>query len=319
MRGAGIPRLIVVALAAVLAACSGPTGSTAPTASAPPAAPSPSPIAAAPTEQPSTGPSLTPVPTSVAEPSPTASTYVSFAEFPYVDHFVMRVAVDDLNVRRKPDKSGISEGKAEKGELFMIYDWPISADGYTWYYGYEQLQNKNTVPSLPQPYNDGYDEVLGGWMAAGTEDTPFLVPVGPRCPAVRDLRNISAMLGSERVACFGTDALTFEGTFGCGGCGGEAPGTFEPAWLASPLEFFGLSNDVIEGPPLSLHFAPEGPAVPAEEAVIRVHGHFADSRSSTCRITNLADDGTLTLLIANKAAEAWCRTKFVVDSYEVIG
>jgi hypothetical protein len=314
---------MVVALAAVLAACSGPTGSTAPSGPLEPSVPvaSASPVGALPTVV----PSIEPTPTAVPEPTEPGIQFDGRDEFSFVTRFVMRVAVDDLNARREPDKSSASNGKAKKGQLFMFYDWPVTADGYTWYYGFQQLENDDVVPNLPKSYNEGYDEILGGWMAAGTEDTPFLVPVGPRCPTTRDLRNVSAMLASERVACFGSDSLTLEGEFGCGDCGGEAPGTFEPAWLASPLEFYGLSviglgpDPDFDSGPLSLHFAPDGPAVPADGVIIRVNGHFSDARASTCRITVLASDGSLTRKIANSAAEQWCSSKFVVDSYEVIG
>jgi len=156
-------------------------------------------------------------------------------------------------------------------------------------------------------------------MATGTEDTPFLIPVGARCPAVRDLLNVGNMLGSEQVACLGSESLTLEGVYGCEGCGGAVAGTFEPEWLASPLESGFLSTSLVDpAAALSLHFAPAGPEPPAQRTRIRVRGHFSDDRSTTCRISELGE-GDAPVPVSNAAAEQWCRTKFVVESYEVIG
>jgi hypothetical protein len=316
---------LTVALALVAAACGGPAtpGTSAepsPTTAA--IVPTTPPISAGSSAEPSIEPSIPlPTPTPTTGPTLPAGSYAHFREFRYVDTFVMRVAVNDLNVRRKPATSGISEGKARKGDLFMFYDWPITANGYTWYFGYVQLTDTpGVIPSLPAPYNTGYDEVLAGWMATGTEDTPFLVPVGPRCPDVRDLLNVGNMLGSERVACFGADSLTLEGIYGCEGCGGAVAGTFEPGWLASPLDVGFLSTSLVDpAAALSLHFAPAGPPLPAQGARLRARGHFADARSPTCRITEFGEGDEPGGPIANAAAEQWCRSKFVVESYEVIG
>lgn len=323
MRGSGIHRLLIVSLAAIIGACGGPATSNAPSPSpAAPSSPSASPVAALPTLEPSIEASPT------VDPSPTKPPEVEFNgddEFAFVNRFVMRVVVSDLNVREKPSTSAKSRGKAPKGGLFMFYDWPIEANGYTWYMGFTLLTSvPNVLPDLPTPIETGYDEVLGGWLATGTEDTPYLVPLAPRCPTTRDLLNVVGMTVFERVSCFGSDSLTLEGTYGCGGCGGEAPGIFEPSWLASPLEFYGLRvpdlgpDPAFEAGPLSIHFPPGASTLPAEGARIRVIGHFSDDRSTTCRLTVLASDGSLTRKIANSAAEQWCRGKFVVDSFAII-
>ena len=305
-------------LAFVVAACGGPTASISPS-SPPIAAVSPSASAGLPSA--ATTPVVTPsaAPTATTQPNPTPSEYLGAPEFPYVDQFVMRVAVSDLNVRRKPSKGGVSDGTAPQGGLFMVLDWPIEADGYTWYWGFTLMTSKpGVLPDLPTAIETGYDGVLSGWMATGTVDTPFLVPVGPRCPDVRDVANVAGMLASERVSCFGSTTIELEGTYSGDGCGGVAPGTFEPGWLAFPLECGRLETST-GGGPVYLHFAPDAPALPAEGSHLVVRGHFSDERSATCRITVLSDDGQSSVPIANVAAEQWCRGKFVVESYEVIG
>lgn len=42
-------------------------------------------------------------------------------------------------------------------------------------------------------------------------------------------------------------------------------------------------------------------------------------RSSTCRATELGASGEVDVTIANEATEQWCRAKYVVESYDVIG
>jgi hypothetical protein len=320
MRGSGIQRLLVVGFAVVLVACGGPGASNAPTASpalGPSAPPATTAATAAPTALP---PSPTPVATETPDPGATASTHQTFPEFGWVNRFVSRVVVSDLNVRRMPSKGAISDGKAPKDGLFMMYDWPIRADGYTWYYGFTLLTAKpGVVPDLPTPIETGYDDVLGGWMATGTEASPFLVPLAPRCPTTRDLLNVAAMLNSELVSCFGSASIELEGTFGCGGCGGVVEGSFEPGWLAARPEFDRLAVDDEGALLFALHFPPDGPAKPAPGSIIRVRGHFSDARATTCRVTEVGPDGEPSAVIANAAAAQWCRSRFVVDSYEVIG
>jgi hypothetical protein len=309
---------VVLVLAVALAACSGPVATGTPPASVVPASAPPS------GQVPTIGPSPLSSPTEVPSPSigqtPEPVVDREYPELAYANRFVMRVAVSDLNVREKPSTSARSNGKAPKGGLFMVSDWPIQANGYTWYFGFTLLTpTPGVLPDLPTYIDTGYDEVLAGWMATGTEDTPFLLPLAPRCPSSPDLASVAAMFDSERIICFGAEPVTLEGTYGCEGCGGATAGTYEPEWLASPLEFGFLSTAPADGVALPLHFGPGGPGAPAQGSRVRVRGHFSDERAATCRITEMGSDGTLSVAIANEAAAQWCRGKFVVDNVEVIG
>src|SRR5262245_35668152 len=105
MRGSGRARLVALGttLVLVVAACGGPATSVEPSASA--AAPTASSAPTEPSEtlQPSIPvPSSTPEPTPTTEPTIDASTYFYPRELEFANGFVMRVAVSDLNVRRKP-------------------------------------------------------------------------------------------------------------------------------------------------------------------------------------------------------------------------
>ena len=142
MRGSRTQRLLAVALVMVFAGCCGPAESSSPTPTgSPPPAATAAPESEAPTSSPSSIPSSSAIPSPTLEPIPTASTYVRYPELAYVNKFVMRVAINDLSVRRKPSLGGISDGKAPKGSLFMVYDWPVQTDGYSWYYGFTLLTN----------------------------------------------------------------------------------------------------------------------------------------------------------------------------------
>jgi len=319
MRGSGIPRLLIAASLVAVIGCTGPAASASPVATdaaiAPTAPPSPADTVVSTATD-------TPGPTTTAAATPAPSTAPPDVFQPvglaYATQFVMRIAVTDLNVRAKPSTKASSLGKANKGALYLVSDWPIKADGNTWYYGYELLTPKvGVLPNLPQPLIDGYDGVLSGWMAAGTTENPFLVPLAARCPATPDIPNIAAMLPYERIVCFGSDTITFQGTYGCEYCDGETAGKFEPTWLAGQLEFDFL-RDTTGDSRVTLHFPPGGQTQPAYGATVRVFGHYADPRSSTCSIVlNDASDNP-TQEVPDGIAKQWCEGRFVVEQYEVI-
>ena len=318
MRSPATPHL-AIALALLVGACSGPADSPTPTATA---APAPSVVS---TAAPSLFPTASALPSAPSTAQPTAAPSPASAaiEFPtevgFVNQFVMKVAVSDLNVRAKPTTKSGSIGKAPKGGLFMVADWPITADGHTWYFGFLlPTTTPGTLPALPDPIGLDFEDTLSGWMATGTADSPFLVPVGPRCPTTVDLANVSAMLASEQIDCFGSDTISLQGTFGCDGCDGETPGTFEPAWLADYLRIDRLQG-VENGPLVALAFPPAGPSKPTVGLTIQVTGHFSDSRSSTCSITVFDEALRADVKIAAAAAKQWCQGRFVVESYTVVG
>lgn len=278
-----------------------PTGTGGPSPSGTPVSPAASPIA------------TTPPPS-----APAVDLYYP-PEARFAPQFGMRVMVSGLNVRARPSTAGTKIATAPKNSVFLVSDWGIKADGYTWYLGYQALLEKDgSVPPLPTPFVAGIDP-LTGWLAAGTASSPFLEPVAPRCPTQVDLRNVEAMLDSELANCFNTQPIVLTGTYGCGGCGGAAPGMFTPAWLAGPLDFSFLSvNPATQVGPFAAHFPPGGPAAPPNGAIIRVTGHFHDSRAPGCVIAPQAVDGT-DKPIASSVATAYCGSRFVVTSFVVLG
>ena len=125
-----------------------------------------------------------------------------------------------------------------------------------------------------------------GWAVVGNGTENFVEPVAPRCPTGDpDLAALDKMLEYEHLACFGDRSITVEGTFGCPNCDGVFVGSYEPAWLASPLNFNFLSVDLkVQEGPFTLHFGPNGPAAPERGSIIRVTGHFDDAAAAECVI-----------------------------------
>jgi hypothetical protein len=155
------------------------------------------------------------------------------------------------------------------------------------------------------------------WAVVGNGTESFVEPVAARCvEGDVDLPTLNTMLAWERLACFGDQSITLEGTFGCGGCGGMIPGIYEPYWIASPMNYNFLTHD-FQGHvgPFVLHFGPNGPEQPEAGAILRVTGHFGDAAASECVVKPGVDETTIHPLVE----ELYCQEQFVVDSYEVIG
>jgi hypothetical protein len=215
----------------------------------------------------------------------------------------------------------------KRGQVLIVspYDgiWlgvgPVRKNGYTWYPVMKlQVAVLGDLPALPtRPVLIG-TEVEVGWVAAFSGDSTYVRSLAPRCPTTVDLANVEGMLAAERLACFG-GPIVLEGTFGCDGCGGAFPGSFEPPWLASPqaYDFLSVNPPVLYGP-IALRFRPDGPARPAAGAIIRVTVHVNDPASQSCRMSGLDSNGAL-VPISDASAVLFCREQLVVDSYEVLG
>lgn len=231
---------------------------------------------------------------------------------------LVRVLVESIKVRTGPTTEAMLLDDVVAGDLVMV-NWtyltqgfgPVEADGFVWYpifdLGTSELDDV-------QPPGD-YANIA--WMAVGNGDEEWVEPVAPRCvEGDPDLATVEQMLAWERVACFGDRQITLEGTFGCGGCGGFIPGTFEPYWLASPMNYAFLTIDPQDSlGPTILHFAPDGPAQPEDGSIVRVTGHYNDARSSDCVVA----PGEPAQDVHPTVQELHCRGQFVVDSIEVIG
>ena len=311
--------LAVTLLCLALAACEAPAGpSTAPTSGAASASPSAS--------QPAETVVATMLPTiPLATAAPTGPSWTARPPSALLLDSLVYVDVDRLNIRDEPKVSAKSLGIVERGDFLHINDYgPFSNGGYTWYPAVYLAPAGE--PPIESTVNVRESNGISGWIAVGPGDTSYVERLRPRCPATIDLASIEHMLGSELLECFGGNSIELVGTFGCSGCGGARPGTFEPEWLAHPLNFnflavFPVTDHV---GPFALHFPPGGPAAPPVASVIRVRGHFDDAAAASCAISVIdplgpaSGDGEL-VKIPRAAAQLACAQQFVVESVEVLG
>jgi hypothetical protein len=269
-----------------------------------------------PTGEPSQDPEPTQDPAPTQDPGPTP--VVEAPEDVLPPGSLVRVTVESIKLLTGPTTEAMLLDTAGLGELVVITSTylslgfgPVEADGFVWYpvipLGTTEL---GEMPPRGEP-------TQAAWMAVGNGNESWVEPVAARCPeGDPDLETLEGMLEWERVACFGDRQLTIEGVFGCGGCGGMVPGTFEPAWLASPISAAFLSVEPQDRiGPFVLRFAPGGPAVPGNGSIVRVTGHFDDPRSSECVVA----PGDPNQDVHPTVQELHCRSQFVVDRLEVIG
>lgn len=292
--------LSVLAAAVLTAGCAAPAAqeSQAPS-NAVPATPSVSASA-------SSDPTLeAPTPTATSEPTAAPTPMLAFEAPAGILPMwaLVDVVVDNLQLRAAPGLTAAVTGTAQAGQRFQVvaYDQvgPIVEDGLDWY----RLATAG-------------DAVL--WAASGSDAGPFLELVPPNCPETPvDLLALGRMTDWERLACFGDRPLTVEGTVTPGG--GAARGTFEPRWLAFPAPGTVLVTDYPEqAGSLGLRVPPDSQLdTLVLWTIVRVTGHFNDSRSAGCSMTRF--DGAQDVPIDPRAAQVVCRERFVVDAFEVIG
>ena len=296
----------------------------------------PSPSApASPSEEPvpSEEPAPSEAPSAPAEPS-------EEAEGPYLDPViadpdgvlppggVVRVS-HSLRVRDNHFLSSPERVTLAKGDLLVVGPTfannafgPAMEDGYVWY-----PVGVLGLDELPAPGGDPLQFVATGWAAIGDGDTEWLEPIAPRCTDDEPtLRHLSSLTEWERLACYGDRQLTFNSVVGCPGCGGLVAGRITPEWLAYPLvsDLISVEPQEFIGP-MDLHWSPEGPERPDLEGpaapILRVTGHFDDPAAEGCSIVFMGGDaeGLSEDEVDPATSEHFCRTNFVVDSYEVIG
>lgn len=237
----------------------------------------------------------------------------------------IRPIVAELSVRAGPSTSSTKKTVVTPKNVLVVHGLQsLDADGYTWQ-EVSAISTTGELPALPEllPWPAAPIE---GWIAVAKGGTAYVEQLAPRCPSTIDLRNIVAMLESERLACFGATTIVLEAVFVCGGCAGEAPVRAEPVWLADQSPRWGVLavTPYREGSPgLVGHSPPGGPAHPPDSTIIRVRGHFDDVAARDCSIAlPLPGDQSETPVLVpidQATAEALCRQQFVVESYEILG
>ena len=232
---------------------------------------------------------------------------------PYVPEIAVRVIVDELALREDASVDSPLVAVLARDDVIVLHGLPFQADGFAWYSA-TKVGTGGTLPTLPAPPVN-VEPPIGGFVPVGTATVDNVAPVPERCPTTVDLEHVSAMLDSERLACFGKEPIELQGVYGCGGCGGEGSASYEPAWLGNPLSSSLLSvNPAARRGPLIVRFPPGGSEPPADGSMIKVRGHFDDPLAQTCVITDLVDD--FRLAVEPFIAIGICRHSFVAESWE---
>lgn len=315
-------RGLLAAAILVLAACSPELVST---ASDDPASAGPS---AAPTAGASGGPSLIPAtlpPTAppLATTGPVAPSWTPRPPEALLLDSLITVKVAELNVREAPSTKAKVLGLVKKGQVLRVIDYgPYAHDGYPWYAVAFVAKAGNAPTSSTVDVRNV--EGIRGWIAVGKGETAWVSKLKPRCPATIDLASVQHLLGSELLACYGSNSIELTGTFGCGGCGGMRPGIFEPSWLAGPLSGELLTVYPVGDNlgPFIVHFPPGGAELPPAGSVLRIRGHFDDPTAGSCSISiidPLKPTGETLVAIPDAAAQLSCRQQFVAESIVVVG
>lgn len=280
--------------------------------------------AAAPTTQPSPENPTTTSPTAtVPEPTGSSSTTPSSSpsdgaaqkvEFGYGARLEIGATA---NVREAPSTSAEVLGEAQEGSSVQItyasvgeasagpIFGPVAADGYTWYpVALEEPLPVNTTP----------------WLAI---EAAAATLAQPDCPddEPSTLADVAVLAPQERVACFGDDEIELTGMMPLSGLGGMAFGTWEPMWLAYPVNDGHPLHD-IDQPRLDMgvRFSPgiEPPELPSgatdPRQEVRLVGHFDDPASATC----VVQAPTATEPEPMTDVELYCRTQFVVTEIELV-
>ena len=232
----------------------------------------------------------------------------------------VRVVVAELNVRREPRISSARDATVPRGAVFLLKGFdPIRADGYTWWFAMQVATlGDGGLPPLPSELESAG---VMGYIAVRSGGTAYVERLPARCPAVADLEGVSAMLSSERSACFGATSLTLEGTYGCPVCESMEPYDYEPVWLAAPsLRTISVDVDGYAMTSWLELFVAPGATEPARGDIVRMRGHFNDSRSTDCSIRYRGfESGEPERAIDDTIATALCRQHFVVEGFDVIG
>ncbi len=154
------------------------------------------------------------------------------------------------------------------------------------------------------------------------ETSPVIGPVDhsvigacPERPST--MLDFIAMPGAVAAECFGDASITFRAWYTVGGgCGGYAPGIFEPGWLASPFAglALNLTPDEVEYNAWGCGWGTVHPldlTALSPQQWVQVTGHWADLASATCRVR---PDPAYPGAYAAGSLAFRCRTMFVATA-----
>lgn len=153
--------------------------------------------------------------------------------------------------------------------------------------GFVGVTNELT-PAGPNPRfvgtQTGVDWGIAATNVLGTVDSAVVGSCPEEPVTMLEWLAVPGAVGAE---CFGSSPITFAAWHtDAGGCGGFAPGRYEPSWLASPFASARLiltPTEATWGGCGSAVLAPDAPPLPATQQWVEVTGHWDDPAAAECR------------------------------------
>ncbi len=260
----------------------------------------------------------TPIASAAETPSPSVNPSPTPTPAPALAKLALaQVTVATLNVRVSPSSKAklldVSDFPTvtvplTRGARVLVLDGPVEAEGNRWY-----------AVGLEQDPAFYLSDIAVGWIAAGADADPWLTPAAVDCPKP-GVQAISFLSGVDRIACYGSDTISFAAHQAAippdAGLGGACqPPAGQPGWLVCDNIHHDWVN--VDGGTawlLLLHFDPATGIKPTGLADVGttgpaydVTGHFDDPAASAC--ASASDPYDVTQL------SAWltCASKFVVE------
>jgi hypothetical protein len=282
-------RAIFIALALVLAACSGGKQSQPPSPSA-------------------SGTAVTGASPSAADPTPRPSpSQLISAPTILPTEALARVTVETIAIHEEASQASSVVAKLKRGELVYVAAIAAEVDGNVWYPVIAGFETWPGLDKLGEDYVRG--SILGGQTGVETLELEAVACSNGQ----PTLEMVAALTAWGRLACFGARELTLTSVIDipcCNPPGGYVP---EPFWLAKAIPGF-LAGLVFHIDPAS------GLEAPERGQVVAMIGHFDDPAAATCSTTLDTSAGPTHLppLVA-EAVVLSCREQFVATRYEVVG
>ena len=249
-------------------------------------------------------------------PEPTAT-----APEPAPTRFVARVAAAGLMLRVAPGLSAESLGSFSGGELGLVVQGPVVADGYDWYQFSALGLPPNTGCAFPVHEEPLLCPTWFGWVAgASPEGDRWIEPASLDCPdSPMNMRELALGRGNmERLACNPDRTVTVRGWWPKEGDirrgGGYCPSGPPAGWLycQNYNYVFMSERENAEGVGLNVIIDPlSGITMPERGQWIEIVGHFDDPAAQDCDENSALPGGGLE---DPDQAVLLCRARLVVDS-----
>jgi hypothetical protein len=239
---------------------------------------------------------------------------------------IVATTVANLTVRGAPGLGAERLGSLEEGALSFVAGGPADADGFRWYL----VSGLGLPPNsgcAGDPETDPYNcPIWFGWVAAASETgEPWLVDQDIACPTdPLTAENLAVgRTALERLACFGSDPITFRGWWPeipeDAGLGGACAFQEEPSgWLLcqnindnliltdDTEDFFGIGVAVSIDPSTDA-------AMPERRTWVEVRAHLDDPAAQSC-----GEDANAESELAAEQLVLNCRAQMALEEAQAV-